>query len=84
MYLTERKINMVNESLKHLLSGFFFFRMESFESLEDEALLAMVDKYCSQPVHNAFESNARKFDATVINEKVRLTLIFSLILLFLQ
>uniref|UniRef100_A0A158Q7R6 Serine palmitoyltransferase 1 n=1 Tax=Elaeophora elaphi TaxID=1147741 RepID=A0A158Q7R6_9BILA len=44
--------------------------MKSFESLEEEALLAVVDKYCSQPVHNAFESNNRRFDATVISEKM--------------
>ncbi|KAL3993895.1 hypothetical protein ACH3XW_19495 [Acanthocheilonema viteae] len=43
--------------------------MKLFQSLEEEILLAMVDKYCSQPVHN-FESNNRKFDATVIKEKV--------------
>ncbi|VDN84598.1 unnamed protein product [Brugia pahangi] len=44
--------------------------MELFESLEEEALLAMVDKYCSESVDNPFESDLRKFDATVINEKV--------------
>uniref|UniRef100_A0A1I8EM85 Serine palmitoyltransferase 1 n=2 Tax=Wuchereria bancrofti TaxID=6293 RepID=A0A1I8EM85_WUCBA len=44
--------------------------MELFESLEEEALLAMVDKYCSEPVHNPFASDMRKFDATVINEKM--------------
>uniref|UniRef100_A0A1I7W3T5 DUF4477 domain-containing protein n=1 Tax=Loa loa TaxID=7209 RepID=A0A1I7W3T5_LOALO len=43
--------------------------MELFQSLEDEALLAMVDKYCSEPVHNPFESDSKKFDATIINEK---------------
>ncbi|VDP17944.1 unnamed protein product [Onchocerca flexuosa] len=44
--------------------------MELFESLEEEALLSVVDKYCSQPVHNPFEADNKKFDATVINEKL--------------
>uniref|UniRef100_A0A915Q0E2 Serine palmitoyltransferase 1 n=1 Tax=Setaria digitata TaxID=48799 RepID=A0A915Q0E2_9BILA len=44
--------------------------MESLECLEEEELLKSVDKYCWQPVHNAFETNPKKFNAMVINEKV--------------
>ncbi|VDK77936.1 unnamed protein product [Litomosoides sigmodontis] len=49
---------------------FQIFKMEMYESLESEELLALVDKYCSQSPHNAFQSDKKKFDATVINEKM--------------
>ncbi|VDO13577.1 unnamed protein product [Brugia timori] len=58
---------IVGRAVEFLL--YFLPLMELFESLEEEALLAMVDKYCSESVDNPFESDIRKFDATVINEK---------------
>lgn len=44
--------------------------MRESEGMEDEALLATVDKYCSYASLNPFERDSKNFDAKIISEKM--------------